>query len=326
MNTKEQQTQTLYLDYGFRQMDPQLGRWHVIDAMAEKYFSSSPYAYVENDPVNRTDFMGLTNQWQNPDNTGELNNWLNGGGIMDFINNLNNRLSAGFNHGSSFYSLETAFRDTYTNISGKWVEKSYLTGAYFWDKGTNTLQLYSKNLDNWILINLGKAGASVKRNNDGTTNWSNILDYTNKLATVAGFLALAEKGLKWNDLGHTATYGMRGLSGRIHSAEIVTRFNRIQALRAAKWFKIGGYIAGGVGVVAYAFKGINQFIDGNYIDATKSFLDASMSAVFTFGGIPGFILGGAYFVVDGTIGWPEMGKRMQQNMQNNPYWWRTFAH
>lgn len=46
-------------NYGFRQLDPQLGRWHVADAMAEAYYSTSPYAYVANDPVNYTDFMGL---------------------------------------------------------------------------------------------------------------------------------------------------------------------------------------------------------------------------------------------------------------------------
>ena len=58
-NGKEQQEQTGYYDYGFRQLDPQLGRWHVVDAMAEKYMSTSPYAYVMNNPINAVDVMGL---------------------------------------------------------------------------------------------------------------------------------------------------------------------------------------------------------------------------------------------------------------------------
>ncbi len=58
-NGKELQDQTNYYDYGFRQMDPQLGRWHVVDALAEMYLSTSPYAYVMNDPINRIDVMGL---------------------------------------------------------------------------------------------------------------------------------------------------------------------------------------------------------------------------------------------------------------------------
>ncbi len=36
-------------------MDPQLGRWHVVDALAEKYLSTSPYAYTTNDPINHID-------------------------------------------------------------------------------------------------------------------------------------------------------------------------------------------------------------------------------------------------------------------------------
>jgi RHS repeat-associated protein len=58
-NGKEKQTQTGYYDYGFRQLDPQLCRWHVVDAMAEKYLSTSPYAYVENNPISFKDYMGL---------------------------------------------------------------------------------------------------------------------------------------------------------------------------------------------------------------------------------------------------------------------------
>ena len=58
-NGKEQQEQTNYYDYGFRQMDAQLGRWHVTDAMAESYMSTSPYAYVMNNPISHIDVMGL---------------------------------------------------------------------------------------------------------------------------------------------------------------------------------------------------------------------------------------------------------------------------
>lgn len=86
-----------WYDYGARHYDAALGRWHVADPLAEKYYGTSLYAYCENNPVSFVDMDGRKKVIYNADGTYKEtthNNWFHNTfmGRQEYVDNGNDQV------------------------------------------------------------------------------------------------------------------------------------------------------------------------------------------------------------------------------------------
>ena len=119
-NGKELQS-TGNLDYGWRQYMPDLGRWNGIDQLAESYHSTSPYAYVMNNPINMFDPDGrystdaiVDEMWRaTPEGTNSY--WYNEGGSFT---SYDGGPKGGSGSGSLVYSSSVSYGGNFTMGDG----------------------------------------------------------------------------------------------------------------------------------------------------------------------------------------------------------------
>ncbi len=230
-----------------------IGRWLAPDPLADLQPNMTPYHYVSNNPLNRIDPFGLSEE--DPDNyEGDIppivvwgDSWVPpfdgrvpGTGSAPGLAEEQNERGNGNSGPMQAFNLATTLAGVYTGVSefslvanGKW---------------------YSPALGRWV--SLGYYG-SMK-------------------LTLQSTITLQAKGFQL----------------------------------ASKGFFYVNAIVSGVSGVSYA-------INGQWALVGKSGLDIGMAALATYGGPPGLIIGGTYFIIDNTIGWTPLINSYESVMQQN---------
>ncbi|RXM41150.1 sugar-binding protein [Chryseobacterium sp. CH21] len=288
-NGKELQETGMY-SYGWREYMPDLGRWNGIDQLAESYLSTSPYAYVANNPISNTDPDG---RWIYEDGSMGLPPATFDLHGSQYKPSMSFSMQDGmhYNEGGGSYTpfgKTQAYADLMTAfLNGGNGGISNIGGTLRWWTDYEDPDPTVTGIGAFGMLKLkGNASNSNSTSNsliDNAFNWiqSNPIKVSQFAGMIQAGSTVAEKGLSnWNGASNIT-------KSRIFAETISTKlpFSAKALGNASKVFSVAGKVVGAVGIANTLYQGI----EGN-ISPTRAVVDGMM-------GIAGFFPATAWISV-----------------------------
>ena len=271
-NQKELQ-ETGFYDYGWRHYMPDLGRWFGMDQLSETYHSSSPYAYVMNNPVMFLDPDGRYTQ-------GSGDNWL-----QDMWNNTTSYSSWSNTGNGSFTGGEVPggmSHDNFTSFynflsSGQTGNYTYFTGTASTSSSYNSSQgAYNGNIDLGVGHNI-----TIKGHDDNSFG-----NFLNDAGNMSDFYDSMGGSLSSN-AGNTRI----GMNGRIYFPNANGRvFYGNQYVKTISWAEYGSKIGKVTGPLGYFISGA-KIANGMSEDGWTYGKNAQVATAGAAGGMAGAWIG-----------------------------------